>query len=71
VAYIRTRNPPRFSPDERVEMIRETIRDLERGPGRQVSGLSSTTPQRIGATHLIRSLRRGDPTSTTAADGAR
>jgi len=47
-----------FSPDERVEMIRETIRDLEpRARVDKFSGLSVDYAQRIGAHIIIRSLR--------------
>jgi pantetheine-phosphate adenylyltransferase len=47
-----------FSPDERVEMIREAIRDLEpRARVDKFSGLSVDYAERIGAQVIIRSLR--------------
>ena len=47
-----------FTGDERVEMIREVIRDLEpRARVDKFSGLSVDYAERIGAKVLIRSLR--------------
>lgn len=58
VAYNPHKDPALFSPDERVEMIRETIRDLEpRARVDKFSGLSVDYAQRIGARIIIRSLR--------------
>jgi pantetheine-phosphate adenylyltransferase len=58
VAYNPHKDPALFSPDERVEMIRETIRDLEpRARVDKFSGLSVDDAQRIGAHIIIRSLR--------------
>jgi pantetheine-phosphate adenylyltransferase len=58
VAYNPHKDPALFSPDERVEMIRETIRDLEpRARVDKFSGLSIDYAQRIGAHIIIRSLR--------------
>jgi pantetheine-phosphate adenylyltransferase len=58
VAYNPHKDPALFSPDERVEMIRETIRDLEpRARVDKFSGLSVDYAQRIGAHIIIRSLR--------------
>ena len=58
VAYNPHKDSALFSPDERVELIRETIRDLE--PKARVdkfSGLSVDYAERIGARVIIRSLR--------------
>src|SRR5271154_5460567 len=58
VAYNPHKDSALFSPDERVEMIHDTIRDLE--PAARVdkfSGLSVDYAERIGAGVLIRSLR--------------
>ena len=58
VAYNPHKDPALFSPDERVDMIRETIRDLEpRARVDKFSGLSVDYAQRIGARIIIRSLR--------------
>src|SRR5690242_12222988 len=58
VAYNPHKDPALFTPDERVEMIRETIRDLEpRARVDKFSGLSVDYAQRIGARIIIRSLR--------------
>src|SRR5271170_6967594 len=58
VAYNPHKDPALFSPDERVDMIRETIRDLEpRARVDKFSGLSVDYAQRIGAHIIIRSLR--------------
>jgi pantetheine-phosphate adenylyltransferase len=58
VAYNPHKDPALFTPDERVEMIRETIRDLEpRARVDKFSGLSVDYAQRIGAHVIIRSLR--------------
>src|ERR1700691_2101858 len=58
VAYNPHKDPALFSPDERVEMIRETIRDLEpRARVDKFNGLSVDYAQRIGAHIIIRSLR--------------
>jgi pantetheine-phosphate adenylyltransferase len=47
-----------FTPDERVEMIREVIHDLEpRARVDKFSGLSVDYAERIGAKVLLRSLR--------------
>src|SRR5277367_5371769 len=58
IAYNPHKDSALFTPDERVEMIRETIRDLE--PKARVdkfSGLSVDYAERIGAAVIIRSLR--------------
>ena len=58
VAYNPHKDSALFTPDERVEMIRESIRDLE--PAARVdkfSGLSVDYAERIGAGVLVRSLR--------------
>lgn len=58
VAYNPHKDTALFTPDERVALIRESIRDLE--PGARVdkfSGLSVEYAERIGATVIIRSLR--------------
>ena len=58
VAYNPHKDSALFSPDERVDMIRETIRDLEpRARVDKFSGLSVDYAQRIGAHIIIRSLR--------------
>lgn len=58
VAYNPHKDAALFSPDERVEMIRETIRDLEpRARVDKFSGLSVDYAERIGANVIIRSLR--------------
>jgi pantetheine-phosphate adenylyltransferase len=58
VAYNPHKDPALFTPDERVEMIREAIRDLEpRARVDKFSGLSVDYAQRIGAHVIIRSLR--------------
>jgi len=58
VAYNPHKDPALFTPDERVEMIRETIRDLEpRARVDKFSGLSVEYAERIGARIIIRSLR--------------
>ena len=58
VAYNPHKDPALFSPDERVDMIRETIRDLEpRARVDKFSGLSVDYAERIGAHIIIRSLR--------------
>jgi pantetheine-phosphate adenylyltransferase len=58
VAYNPHKDSALFSPDERVEMIRETIRDLEpRARVDKFSGLSVDYAERIGAAVIIRSLR--------------
>jgi pantetheine-phosphate adenylyltransferase len=58
VAYNPHKESSLFTADERVVMIRESIRDLE--PGARVdkfSGLSVEYAERIGAKVIIRSLR--------------
>ena len=58
IAYNPHKDSALFSPDERVEMIRDSIRDLE--PKARVdkfSGLSVDYAERIGASVIIRSLR--------------
>ena len=58
IAYNPHKDSALFSPDERVEMTRECIRDLE--PKARVdkfSGLSVDYAERIGARVIIRSLR--------------
>ncbi len=58
VAYNPHKDSALFTADERVEMIHETIRDIE--PAARVdkfSGLSVDYAERIGAAVLIRSLR--------------
>jgi pantetheine-phosphate adenylyltransferase len=58
VAYNPHKDSALFSPDERVEMIRETIRDLEpRARVDKFSCLSVDYAERIGAAVIIRSLR--------------
>src|SRR5258708_20483438 len=58
VTYNPHKDAALFSGDERVEMIREVIRDLEpRARVDKFSGLSVDYPERIGAKGLIRSLR--------------
>jgi pantetheine-phosphate adenylyltransferase len=58
VAYNPHKDTALFTADERVALIRESIRDLE--PGARVdkfSGLSVEYAERIGAKVIIRSLR--------------
>jgi pantetheine-phosphate adenylyltransferase len=58
IAYNPHKDSALFTADERVEMIRESIRDLE--PKARVdkfSGLSVDYAERIGANVIIRSLR--------------
>jgi pantetheine-phosphate adenylyltransferase len=58
VAYNPHKDSALFTPEERVEMIREVVRDLE--PHARVdkfSGLSVDYADRIGARVIIRSLR--------------
>src|SRR4029077_2595081 len=58
IAYNPHKDSALFTPDERVEMIRETIRDLEpRARVDKFSGLSVDYAERIGAGIIIRSLR--------------
>jgi pantetheine-phosphate adenylyltransferase len=58
VAYNPHKDSALFSADERVEMIREVVRDLEpRARVDKFSGLSVDYAERIGACALIRSLR--------------
>ncbi|HEY1850603.1 MAG TPA: pantetheine-phosphate adenylyltransferase [Candidatus Binataceae bacterium] len=58
VAYNPHKDSALFSPDERVEMIRECIKDLEpRARVDKFSGLSVDYAERIGAAVIIRSLR--------------
>jgi pantetheine-phosphate adenylyltransferase len=58
IAYNPHKDTALFSPDERVEMIRESIRDLEpRARVDKFSGLSVDYAERIGAQVIIRSLR--------------
>jgi pantetheine-phosphate adenylyltransferase len=58
VAYNPHKDAALFTPDERVEMIRDTIRDLEpRARVDKFSGLSVDYAERIGANVIIRSLR--------------
>lgn len=58
VAYNPHKDPALFTPDERVDMIHESIRDLEpRARVDKFSGLSVDYAQRIGAHVIIRSLR--------------
>jgi pantetheine-phosphate adenylyltransferase len=58
VAYNPHKDAALFTPDERVEMIRDTIRDLEpRARVDNFSGLSVDYAERIGANVIIRSLR--------------
>jgi pantetheine-phosphate adenylyltransferase len=58
VAYNPHKDAALFTPDERVEMIREVIRDLEpRARVDKFSGLSVDYAERIGACAIIRSLR--------------
>lgn len=58
IAYNPHKDSALFTADERVEMIRDTIRDLE--PKARVdkfSGLSVDYAERIGASVIVRSLR--------------
>src|SRR5208282_1439623 len=58
IAYNPHKDSALFSPEERVDMIQETIRDLEpRARVDKFSGLSVDYAERIGARVLIRSLR--------------
>ncbi len=58
VAYNSHKDSALFTPDERVEMIRGVIRDLEPvARADKFSGLSVDYAERIGARVLIRSLR--------------
>ncbi len=58
VAYNPHKDTALFTPDERVAIIRETIRDLEpRARVDKFSGLSVEYAERIGAKVIIRSLR--------------
>jgi pantetheine-phosphate adenylyltransferase len=58
VAYNPHKDSALFSPDERVEMIHECIKDLEpRARVDKFSGLSVDYAERIGAGVIIRSLR--------------
>ncbi len=58
VAYNPHKDSALFTPDERVEMIRETLRDLEtRARVDKFSGLAVDYAERIGAKVIIRSLR--------------
>jgi pantetheine-phosphate adenylyltransferase len=58
IAYNPHKDSALFSPDERVDMIRDTIRDLEpRARVDKFSGLSVDYAERIGARVIIRSLR--------------
>jgi len=58
IAYNPHKDSALFTPDERVEMIRDVIRDLEpRARVDKFSGLSVDYAERIGANVIIRSLR--------------
>jgi len=58
VAYNPHKDTALFTPDERVALIRESIRDLEpRARVDKFSGLSVEYAERIGAAVIIRSLR--------------
>jgi pantetheine-phosphate adenylyltransferase len=58
VTYNPHKDAALFTPDERVEMIREVIRDLEpRARVDKFSGLTVDYAERIGAKVIIRSLR--------------
>src|SRR5260370_16606828 len=58
IAYNPHKDSALFSPDERVEMIREAIKDLEpRARVDKFSGLSVDYAERIAAQVIIRSLR--------------
>jgi pantetheine-phosphate adenylyltransferase len=58
VAYNPHKDAALFTPDERVEMIRDVIHDLEpRARVDKFSGLSVDYAERIGAKTIIRSLR--------------
>ena len=58
VAYNPHKDSALFTPEERVEMIRESIKDLEpRARVDKFSGLSVDYAERIGAGVIIRSLR--------------
>lgn len=58
VAYNPHKDSALFTPEERVEMIREVVRDLEpRARVDKFSGLSVDYADRIGARVIIRSLR--------------
>ncbi len=58
VAYNPHKDSAMFTPDERVEMIRDSIRDLEpRARVDKFSGLSVDYAERIGARVILRSMR--------------
>ncbi|HEY6394873.1 MAG TPA: pantetheine-phosphate adenylyltransferase, partial [Candidatus Binataceae bacterium] len=58
VAYNPNKDAALFTPEERVEMIREVIHDLEpRARVDKFSGLSVDYAERIGARAILRSLR--------------
>jgi pantetheine-phosphate adenylyltransferase len=57
IAYNPHKDSALFTPDERVDMIREAIRDVERARVDKFSGLSVDYAERIGARVIIRSLR--------------
>jgi pantetheine-phosphate adenylyltransferase len=58
VAYNPHKDSALFTPDERVELIRETIRELDpRARVDKFSGLMVDYAERIGARVIIRSLR--------------
>ncbi|MCD8203640.1 MAG: pantetheine-phosphate adenylyltransferase [Coprobacillus sp.] len=48
---------PRFSVEDRVEMIKETVKDLPNVEVDFTDGLSIEYAKKVGATHLIRGLR--------------
>jgi pantetheine-phosphate adenylyltransferase len=57
VAYNPHKDSALFTPDERVEMIRDAIRDVAQARVDKFSGLSVDYAERIGARAIIRSLR--------------
>src|SRR5271167_3173994 len=58
IAYNPHKESALFTPDERVEMIREVVRDLEpRARVDKFSGLVVDYAERIGACAIMRSLR--------------
>ena len=58
IAYNPNKDSALFSSDERIELIREAIRDLEpRARVDKFSGLSVDYAERIGAKVIVRSLR--------------
>ncbi len=48
---------PRFSVEDRVNMIKETVKDMPNVEVDSTDGLSIEYAKKVGATHLIRGLR--------------